>query len=191
MTNLLKIIFLLFASAILFTSCKTASITKRHYNKGYYVSHTHKKKAPAKVEREPGKITPSEVAKAEVLVPKHTVASPVKEEEKSLAASTPQEEFIPAAKPAKKFFGRNNNNSVYTNEQVDVKEFVRNPVKLAKMAAKDTGDDALSLLWILIVVLLILYIVGILTEGFGLGGIIHVLGVIVLVLLILWLLRII
>ena len=53
------------------------------------------------------------------------------------------------------------------------------------------SGDALSLLWIIILVLLILWALGWGFGGFGLGGLIHVLAVIALILLILWLLRVI
>lgn len=59
-----------------------------------------------------------------------------------------------------------------------------------KMASSRSGD-ALSFLWIVIVILLILWLIGWLAGGLGLGGFIHVLALIALILLILWLLRII
>ncbi|MCW3076755.1 MAG: hypothetical protein JWO32_1364, partial [Bacteroidetes bacterium] len=77
---------------------------------------------------------------------------------------------------------------IYNN--LSVKELVKNPFKLTKIvAASDSKDDALSLIWIIIVVILILYLIGLLLD-FG-GPFIHVLAVIALVLLILWLLKII
>lgn len=53
------------------------------------------------------------------------------------------------------------------------------------------ASGALSLLWIVIVVLLILWLLGLLAGGWGLGGLINLLLVVALILLILWLLRII
>jgi hypothetical protein len=52
-------------------------------------------------------------------------------------------------------------------------------------------SDGYSLLWIIIVVLAVLYLIGLLTGGFGLGPIIHVLIIVAVVLLILWLLKVI
>ncbi|MBK6834313.1 MAG: lmo0937 family membrane protein [Bacteroidetes bacterium] len=54
-----------------------------------------------------------------------------------------------------------------------------------------SSGDGLSLLWIVILVLLILWALGLISGGFGLGGFINILLVIALILLILWLLRII
>jgi hypothetical protein len=50
------------------------------------------------------------------------------------------------------------------------------------------NDDGLSVLWVVVLVLLILWAVGL--WGFGLGGLINVLLVIALILLILWLLQV-
>jgi Family of unknown function (DUF5670) len=50
--------------------------------------------------------------------------------------------------------------------------------------------DGLSLLWIVIVVILILWLIGLIAGGFGLGGLINILLIIALILLILWLLRV-
>src|SRR5690606_24162423 len=70
------------------------------------------------------------------------------------------------------------------------------PVKALKAAGELTQkaaqeDEALSILWVLIVALLILYILGLVMDGFGLGELIHILGVVVVVLLVLWLLKLI
>src|SRR3990167_5281695 len=51
--------------------------------------------------------------------------------------------------------------------------------------------DGLSLFGIIILIILILWLVGAISGGWGLGGLIHILLVIALILLILWLLRII
>ncbi|MBA3665465.1 MAG: hypothetical protein H0W61_14815 [Bacteroidetes bacterium] len=48
----------------------------------------------------------------------------------------------------------------------------------------------LSLFWIVIVVLLAIYLIGLFFNGYGSGSLIHILAVVVLVLFVLWLLRI-
>jgi len=50
--------------------------------------------------------------------------------------------------------------------------------------------EGLSLFWIVILILLILWAIGLASGGFGIGGLINVLLVIALVLLILWLLEV-
>lgn len=59
-----------------------------------------------------------------------------------------------------------------------------------KIGSSASDKDGLSLFWVVILVLLILWALGFLTGGFGLGGLINLLLVIALILLILWLLRI-
>lgn len=53
------------------------------------------------------------------------------------------------------------------------------------------SDDGLSLFGIIILILIVLWLVGAISGGWGLGGLIHILLVLALILLILWLLRII
>ncbi len=60
-----------------------------------------------------------------------------------------------------------------------------------KAAQRASSGEGLSLIWIVILVLLILWAAGLLSGGWGLGGLIYILLVIALILLILWLLRII
>jgi hypothetical protein len=190
MKNLLKLMFLFVAMGILVTSCKTASVLKRHYNKGYYVSHSSKKNKVKPITNEssvgavaseslPQKQTRLNNASAEQELSLPTAADPVK---------------FPTDRPNKKHkqkISSENSEEIVFNEP-STKQFIKNPFKLSKaVASKATGDDALSLIWILIVVLLIIYVVGLLMDGFGLGGLIHILAVIALVLLILWLLKII
>ncbi|MCE3226382.1 MAG: hypothetical protein K0S32_933 [Bacteroidetes bacterium] len=189
MNNLLKIIVLLFASIIFFGSCKTMSVTKRHYNKGFYVSRSHKMKAPEKSDnKSSATVTKEKTENAELLVTKETKASV--SDEKEIVAPDNDNPFIAKKGPKKLFNSKASDFS--TGGDIELSNVVKHPWKAGKMtAAKAAEDDALSLLWILIVALLIIYIVGILLDGFGLGGIIHILGVIVLVLLILWLLKLI
>jgi hypothetical protein len=62
-------------------------------------------------------------------------------------------------------------------------------LKSLKKEARGSSDDALSLLWIVILVVLLLWLLGVIAGGLGLGGLIHILLVIALILLILWLIR--
>jgi hypothetical protein len=64
-------------------------------------------------------------------------------------------------------------------------------IKLLKPVPPRSNNAALSLIWIVILVLIILWILGLISGGWGMGAFINVLLVIALILLILWLLRII
>ena len=77
-----------------------------------------------------------------------------------------------------------------SNTQLGQKMDLKAQQKHSNSAAR-TSDDGLSLFGIIILILLILWLVGAISGGWGLGGFIHVLLIIALILLILWLLRII
>jgi Family of unknown function (DUF5670) len=93
-----------------------------------------------------------------------------------------------------------NNESVKTEKHVSIfqKEkikrttsFVMNRLtnKANTTSYRDNGNG-LSLFWVVILIILILWAIGLAAGGFGLGGLINVLLVIALILLILWLLQI-
>jgi hypothetical protein len=63
-------------------------------------------------------------------------------------------------------------------------------VNKANTTSINRDGDGLSLFWLVILILLILWAIGLASGGFGLGGLINVLLVIALVLLILWLLEV-
>jgi hypothetical protein len=48
----------------------------------------------------------------------------------------------------------------------------------------------LSLFWIVIVALLVVYIVGLVLNGYGFGSLIHILLIVILLLAVLWLLKV-
>lgn len=190
MKKILQGLALLTILSLGFISCKTASVMKRHYNKGYYVSKKHKhgeiktteqtarKESTVSLDPAPGeklvKITAPEfkqdvIMKDEMPV-KNTSTDPItnnKEKDKAIANA---------------FGGKDLFKGITSMPR---------SLRSGLVGQDDVARDALSLLWIVIVVLLIVYIVGLLLDLFGIGPIFHILGAIVLVLLILWLLRII
>lgn len=196
MKNLLRIIILTIITSFILSSCgKQMSITKRKYNKGYYVSHSHKK---ANVKSQPATAAISHEK------PEHLQAVPVKidaptkhvEEEITLTAAVTkplekQNNPTPTSKTelsgnkfAKKFY------HVKQLEKILPSQLYTAEVRKKLASDQDHSHDALSFLWVIIVVILILYLLGILFDGFGLGGLIHLLALVIVVLLILWLLRI-
>lgn len=195
MKNLLKITLMLIVAGLFFSACKTASITKRHYTKGYYVSHSGKKhKLPANANE--GTL---QATTAQTLPQKESGLNDVAAEKEIIPSAIDHSSSIKAPtsdkgeqRRTKKIENNGDANDDITFNEPDTKQFIKNPLKLSKaVAAKATSDDAYSLIWILIVVLLVIYIVGLFMDSFGLGGLIHILGVIALVLLVLWLLKVI
>ena len=188
MKNLLQLIIVTLVACFVFSSCgKQMSITKRKYNKGYYVSHSHKRSdvkpqpsvanikaerlAPAAVNIAPPNITEPEVTASALNL------NTASETEKEITNTKEQTNNI-----AKKFY------KVKPVEKLIPSKFYTSELKKKMQSSAD--QDALSLLWIVIVVLLILYLIGLLAGGWGLGWAIHILVIVAVVLLILWLLRI-
>ncbi len=195
MKNLLQIIIISIISSFIFSSCSNKfSITKRKYNKGYYVSHSHKKRDLKDQQPEASiKHETNEVVETIRVNPDQKIITEDKNEE-LLSASV--------SKPVETNSSLGANKTLESDLTLHKKYYkVKQLEKLIPSTSYSreimnnlsahSSDDALSLLWIVIVVVLILYLLGLLFGGFGLGGAIHVLAVIFLVLLILWLLRVI
>jgi hypothetical protein len=189
MKNLLKVIGVLILLTGLF-SCQTASIMKRHYNKGYYVSKKHKptganaltvthEKAPARESVSADESSPE--ADNASLSRTHAVAEKAKEASPSKRSKKISNLFKEETPAGLAFAPRD-----IMKHPFDARRNLKEA-----LAKDDVASDALSLLWILILVLLIVYVIGLIFDLFGLGPVFHALGVIVLVLFILWLLRII
>ena len=191
MKKLLKALSLLHILSIGLFSCKTASIMKRHYNKGYYVSKKHepadtKIKEQISTIQKPAAIDPKpteDLAKLKGPDLKKDVV--IKEE--------PLSENIKPKKAEKK--EHRTSDIVNTFGGGNVFEGIKSAPRSLRNGLSASGQepvrDALSLLWILILILLIVYVIGLIFDLFGLGPIFHILGVIVLVLFILWILRVI
>jgi len=163
------------------------SITKRHYNSGYYIAHS-KGKQPVNAPKE-------EVAQIKT---------------KRILYVTPNEPQTISGYPQGNVAADNNvamasnENRVKTESHLKTKQSLHQkaaialtPVKQVKSVLYDVKKisaderDGLSLFWIVILVILILWAIGFLSGGFGLGGFINLLLLVALILLILWLIRII
>lgn len=172
-------------ASILLTSC---SIAKRHYTSGYYVSHSSDKQASAMMQEQTAqkKTTPSLYAIQNINEGNNLDGG-------STQSQVPENGVITASNKQE----ANNIKTVQSSKHATNK-LILSPVKRNSplFSAKKTttsmvSEDGLSLFWILILILLILWALAFLTGGWGLGGLIYILLVVALVLLILWLLRII
>lgn len=197
MKKTLQIIILTIITSFIFSSCSNKlSITKRKYNKGYYVSHSHKKN-PVKDQQSAISIKHKKQEVAEIVVVNPTtkiITHDKNDVTLSASATKPIENNSTSVKDkAISHSDASVNKKYYKVKQLErflpTNQYTQELKK--NLSADSHSDDALSLLWIVIVVVLLLYLLGLLFGGFGLGGAIHVLAVIFLVLLILWLLRII
>jgi len=172
---------------LLFSACNSnSSLTKRHYSKGYHFSHSSGKHSVAKASDKKAPLKTTDI-----------VVKPIEKNETTIAPINPINNDLIVS---------NEINYNKSNAKKNVTKIVKRipainevaPVIKVKKAiferpspAAASDSAGLSLLWIVIVVLLVLWALGLLAGGFGLGGFINILLVIALILLILWLLRII
>ena len=182
---------IIIVTTVLLSSCgANMSITKRHYNNGYYVSNT---KMPSK-EKQRG---------IEKWAQTKTNESPNfahnKSEDNAINIDSAESLII----DNNVMVASNNKIEGSTNSRNIIKHAIKQQAKILTHATEqnkhtsfrknklsDDSDDPLSLLWIVIVAILILWVLGLLTGGFGLGGLFHLLLLIAVILLVLWLLRI-
>lgn len=174
------------------------TLVKRQHRGGYYVStnprhQVGKEEAVTKTyENESVASVKPEVVEAEELA---VVETPATINEQPNAPDVPavhkQNETTPAKLDETSSKHQKFSLSSIT-EKVPMMKKMNSALKKVKVnSPAPRSDDGLSLIWIVILVLLILWAFGLLGGGWGLGGLINVLLVIALILLILWLLRII
>ncbi|TND01982.1 MAG: hypothetical protein FD123_4133 [Bacteroidetes bacterium] len=176
-------------TGILFSSCgSNLSIMKRRYNDGYYVSHGSGKQKTA-VPKEERKIPfetkrPSPAAQSQAR--KKTTARHTKQNTATAGKTvTTDNTGMKTQKRPQLNPGQSRETSVKP-----VAEVKRILSETKKTKSGSTEREALSLFWIIILVVLIIWAAGLLAGGLGAGGLINVLLVIALILVILWLLRI-
>lgn len=192
MKKFLEFITICFIASILFSSCRSnLSVTKRLYNDGYYIASSKDKKVMA-------------TTKEKELLSK--IKKPLYPETKQPKQST-------SGVYSDSNDSADQNDMIASNEKMSsktiapyiLKQVIKQKTKIAETPATHAKNiksltniigsdssktDGLSLFWIVILILLVLWALGLL-GGIALGGLIHILLVIALVLLILWLLRII
>jgi Flp pilus assembly protein TadB len=159
---------------------------KRHYNKGYYVNHTKNKHAVTLAKEEKS---------ANIILNKPLYSSPEQIEQPLLNTNKSQ--------PQKVNDGLASANNIKANSKTknEIKQSfkskaltitkpliqIKNKVKALNNLSADHDDhDGLSLFWIIILAIVILWALGFLVGN--LGGAIHLLLVVALILFILWIL---
>lgn len=185
MKKLSTFISLSILSAIILSSCGHGlSVTKRRYTKGYYVSS--QKKHPTTKNTLPS--TSEQRLETLKLVAKPTEQVNTREKLQKNDAVTQ------AAASGKNQTARRIKNSHSVLPDILSSFSIQKPIKTIDKLI-DTGklhagsdDDGLSLFWIIILIVLILWLLGFISGNFG--GIINLLLIIALILLILWLLKV-
>lgn len=178
MIQILKYSVLCLTALILFTSCESnLSITKRRYNKGYHIDHIKDQanlpvKKHKKLEDPTGTISTYTYQTENIENLPNGTTIPTLEEQQYQSNSI-----------------QNTSPITPTTNKTIVKHQKRSTV-IGSVTIAD-HEDGLSFFWVVILIILILWVLGLLSGGFGLGGLLNLLWIIALILLILWLLRVI
>lgn len=198
MKKVFKLSVICLILSILTASCgSSANFTKRRYTKGNYVSYNFKKQSVEteqdEEEENTSQIEINETPENTIIASNITINTNSElrstdhtdvlntENESNQESNGAEEQKEEKTKPSSIQKMKNNLNPI-----VKLKTTIAD--KKSKQAPQSDGD-ALSLLWIVIIVLLILWALGFISGSFG--GLVHLLLVIALILLILWLLRVI
>ncbi|HET7819799.1 MAG TPA: lmo0937 family membrane protein [Bacteroidia bacterium] len=183
-------------AGILLTSCSTqlstVSIKKRHYRSGYYVDIANSKKNNESViqEQQPidtkqitNKITDNKTI-AETTTPATILeTTPAQKNEKTI----PKDLTASAVKHTPTQTGKIKLKHITSSEEL--KNIAERAQYLSDINKGNNNNG--GLIWTIIVILLVLWLLALLTGGWGLGGLIYLLLVIALILLILKLLGVI
>lgn len=183
-----KIILLLVITLLILSSCNNKfSLTKRHYTQGFYFTHSKNtvmlapKLTTVTQKKANGDVTVftvKEVSKKDEMARMYHTESSAEQTTKHKAKIFPVTKFNMTASRMDPL------TTLQSSQNVGIKT-----ISTEKMTAG--GNEGRSLLWIVIIVLVILWALGIISGGLGLGILINLLLLIALILLILWFLRII
>ena len=180
--NLFTLAMICTIGSILFSSC---SMTKRRYTSGYYVSHNSKQTDVKTQQISQQKKNPSLNTVKSVSEINQVATEPRPVPNNGAVTASNKQETI-----AKKTTSTIKKYRTYQELISPIKK-TTHYTSTKKVSADSLAGDAFSLFWIIILILLILWLVAILSGGWGLGGFVYLLLVVALILLILWLLRII
>ncbi len=187
MKKLFTCITLTIVASILFSSCgNRLFLTKRHYRSGYYSELASKQPAQKpQVQQIAYKKQPALVTQQQI---KPIVANEVYA---SNNAITEQKQAVASASVAQKTVHQKHSiHTVFPNSELFVPKKVTE-TRLHEKPVVSDGGEGRSLFWTIILIILILWAVGFLAGGWGLGGLINLLLLIAVILFILWLLRVI
>jgi hypothetical protein len=193
MKHLFKRIVLFIGTSALIFSCSrdsSLSFTKRHYRNGYYVEYADKKSTL--------KLKAHETALTE---------EPTLTSQKTIGPKVERNLIIKDGNTNESKGGIVSKNKSTSTKGINLKLVTERPSLLlpathsktntpiykfhVKGVQDTTNEDVRSFFWTVILVILVLWLIAVLTGGWGLGGLVHLFLVVALILFILWLLRII
>lgn len=187
-------ILMITLSASLLTSCANVKVVKRVHKSGYYVDlgfnkHVKKQNQPKNEELviETQEINQPVVSMVESQ-PVDIIDSPseiTNEEAAPVKTTSVQEQKVQKETTSLTAFAK------VKSKIKETRTNFKQTIKSKKALAASSDGEARSLLWLIIVIVLILWLIGFLAGGLGMGGLINLLLLVALILFILWLLRII
>ncbi|HTA84564.1 MAG TPA: hypothetical protein VK783_16590 [Bacteroidia bacterium] len=202
MKTLLSSIAMLLGGCVLLSSCNQGaglSLTKRHYNKGYYVDINSKRENV-----NPKQLTIVDKSKnisapATAIAPSaanatdpnnNTIVADNRVSAGSSVASISPTENKRTLKSAMKNVNFKAIHSIISTPALLTKNIahIENAPQTVAGTTQDDGPRVHSLFWLVITVILVLWLIGILTGDFGIGILINLLLIVALILLVLWLL---
>ncbi len=194
-----KVILLIsscFIVSIILTSCGTTgvSLTKRHYRSGYNLEvSSAQTKSGSKAEKISEAQTPDETVEA-------VVETPV-EIQYASAGETNENSYIkhkPVSFNQKDVASAESGSKAGISEKKESKKLISAVAKVSSI--KNTinktfkraheGTNLGGLIWTIAVILLVLWLISLLTGGWGLGGFLHIFLVVALILILLRLLHV-
>jgi len=199
MKNRSLIFTLIIGVSILLSSCssnKSFTFTKRHYTSGYYADRVGKPAAPKTISNPQSMVVSSQAnekvdyANAPHTLSNNTGITTLVFSNKS-GVSNVASGNTPAGKTLGLKEGQDNEVTIpvkASNNESQVKQVAES---ITSVTDRQDRENARSLFWLVITILIILWLIAILSGGWGIGPIINLLLIIAIVLFILWLLRII
>lgn len=194
MKNLSAYAFSIAALVFLLSSCGSISIEKRRYRPGFYISTSNSKAARTTAHKEADDAQRKVVAVNKTAVSNHMKSDPNLAADNT--ASVPSE-LLAESNSNELIAHENRSEAVPSRMQEDSKRsHTLNPLSslpstVKKKLSPTRSGDALSFIWLLILIVLLIWLIAFVMGGWGLGGFVHLFLLIAAILLILWLLRII
>lgn len=192
MKKITRSLFLLAAASLFLASCSqlaNMTITKRHFNSGYYVdmgNAKHKTEAIAQQTKAPA----AEITPVAQTANTNKTAEPVKTPATAVATAAPGKKKDISRGLMASALKHDASGNVKPTLVPNTLQELKSMKALSKRIALESkgNNNNHSLLWTIIVIILIIWLVSYLMGGWGLGGLLNLLLLIALILIILALL---
>jgi len=184
------ILLLVFASAC--NSYRNVTVLKRHYSKGNYISVNKNHKSFVNHKLKSDKFQSIENAAKPINISVDNINEELNTE--ASAAKSVQSNTIKSVTNFSELVNSAERNKIAErerNENIPKLSSLKKGISKLHMLNAQKDDEARSLFWLVITVLVIIWLIALVSGGWGLGGFVNLLLLIALILFILWLLRLI